>query len=150
MANKNKLIFAAFAVISFSVSAGFKPEGNEKEALVEAVKDGYQVQRNLAYNYQIGRGNPGDKDFIPKDETKSCAWRKILLIVNPSKTDASDTENERFSCRNLDFEQDELIWKIVYKYLPLIDEAKAKGEYMVVKDEPPVSKDDLQIIDVAP
>ncbi|HBS6868262.1 TPA: hypothetical protein MAN78_003523, partial [Klebsiella pneumoniae] len=66
------------------------------------------------------------------------------------KTDASDTENERFSCRNLDFEQDELVWKIVYKYLPLIDEAKAKGEYMVVKDEPPVSKDDLQIIDVAP
>ncbi len=40
MANKNKLIFTAFAVISFSVSAGFKPEGNEKEALIEAVKDG--------------------------------------------------------------------------------------------------------------
>lgn len=146
----NKLIIAALVVVSFSAIAGIKPTGNEKEAIQEAIKDGYQVQRNLAYYYRDGRGKVGDIDFIPRDETKSCAWRKILLIANPSKTDSTDPSNERFDCRNLNYENDKLVWKIVYQYLALIDETKKKGEYMVVKEEPPVPKEELQIIDVNP
>lgn len=137
-----------FCLVAFSSStlAGFKPEGNESEAIAEAVKDGYQVQRNLAFNYRMGRGKPGDADYIPKDLVKACAWRKILLVSNPEKVDNSDPMNERHECSKLNFKQDEEVWHIVHEYLPLINDAKSKSEYMVVKedDEP----GELQIIDV--
>lgn len=137
-----------FCGITFSSSAfaGFKPEGNESEAIAEAVKDGYQVQRNLAFDYRMGRGKPGDADYIPKDFVKACAWRKILLVSNPDKINDTDSMNERYECGNVRPERDEGVWHIVHKYLPLINDAKSKGEYMVVKedDEP----GELQVIDV--
>ncbi|HEM7399231.1 hypothetical protein [Citrobacter amalonaticus] len=123
------------------------PIHTEDDFIKAAIKNGYQVQRNLAFGYQTGDSKTGGYDFISKNDTKSCAWRKILLIANPEKTDSSDTANERFSCRNLDFEQDEEVWKIVYKYLPMIAEAKEKGEYMVEKKSEP-TPDKLEIIDV--
>ncbi|WP_038906867.1 hypothetical protein [Dickeya oryzae] len=132
--------------LSASALANFKPEGNEKSAIAEAIKDGYQTQRNLAFNYRTGRGKPGGADYIPKDMVKACAWRKILLISNPGKVDGSDPTNERYECSKLNFKQDEDVWRIVHQYLPLINDAKLKGEYMVDKetDEP----GELQIIDV--
>ncbi|MBG6246697.1 hypothetical protein CS369_21845 [Candidatus Symbiopectobacterium sp. 'North America'] len=137
-----------FCEVAFSSStlAGFKPEGNESEAIAEAVKDGYQVQRNLAFNYRMGRGKPGDADYIPKDFVKACAWRKILLVSNPDKINDTDSMNERYECGEVKREQDVDVWRTVHKYLPLINNAKSKGEYMVVKedDEP----GELQIIDV--
>ncbi|SEL25109.1 hypothetical protein SAMN04487787_108119 [Kosakonia sacchari] len=123
------------------------PFHNEDEFIKAAINDGYQVQRNLAFGYQTGNAKAGGYDFIAKNETKSCAWRKILLIANPDKTDSSDPMNERFSCRNLDFKQDEEVWQIVYKYLPMIEDAKSKGEYMVKKEDE-AEPGELEIIDV--
>lgn len=123
------------------------PFHSEDEFIKGAIRDGYQVQRNLAFGYQTGNAKTGGYDFISKNETKSCAWRKILLIANPDKADASDPMNERFSCRNLDFKQDEEVWQIVYKYLPMIADAKSKGEYMVQKEDASATGE-LEIIDV--
>lgn len=141
------LIVVVFFAFSFNAIAESSMPKNEEDLINNAIKNGYQAQRNLAFDYQTGSQKYGGSDLVAKNETKSCAWRKILLIANPEKTDNSDTANERFSCRNLDFKQDEEVWKIVYKYLPMINEAKSKGEYMVEKvisNEP--SK--LEIIDV--
>ncbi|KNC89916.1 hypothetical protein [Trabulsiella odontotermitis] len=139
------IIFVWLIFFSFSSLAG--DIKSEEDFIKSAIKDGYQAQRNLAFGYQTGDAKTGGYDFISKNETKSCAWRKILLIANPDKVDSSDPMNERFSCRNLDFEQDEEVWKIVYKYLPMIAEAKEKGEYMVEKESVP-TPDKLEIIDV--
>ncbi|HII3245104.1 hypothetical protein [Enterobacter roggenkampii] len=154
------LIAAGFILISFNSMANNGqlkkvniPEQAQKSIKTEndfisaAIKDGYQTQRNLAFAYQTGSSKTGGYDFIKKNETKSCAWRKILLVSNPDKMNSTDPMNERQSCRNLDFKQDEEVWKIVYRYLPLIDEAKAKGEYMVKKDVEPESNEPI-IIDV--
>ncbi|WP_349901279.1 hypothetical protein [Pectobacterium aroidearum] len=137
-----------FCGIAFSSSAlaNYKPEGNENAAIAEAIKDGYQVQRNLAFNYSMGRGNQGGTDYIPKDSVKACAWRKILLVSNPEKIDNSDPMNERHDCGKLNFKQDEDVWRVVHKYLPLINNEKSKGEYMVVKEND--ESVELQIIDV--
>lgn len=161
------IIISGIILFSFSVIANNSPQKDDGESIEQvlkgvnasdrfhsedefinaAIKDGYQVQRNLAFGYQTGSAKSGGYNFIAKNETKSCAWRKILLIANPDKTDSSDPMNERFSCRNLDFKQDEEVWKIVYKYLPMIEAAKSKGEYMVKKEDES-EPGELEIIDV--
>lgn len=128
--------------------AATKAQDFEQELINKAIHDGYQAQRNLAFDYQIGGAKYGGSDLIKKDMIKSCAWRKILLVSNPQKIDQSDTGNERFSCDKLDFEQDEKVWKIVHQYLPLINALKEKGLYMVDKEPPIAEKEDLEIIDV--
>lgn len=142
---KNLIIVGLF-VFSFNIMAENTTPKNEEDLINSAIKNGYQEQRNLAFDYQTGSTKYGGSGLVAKNETKSCAWRKILLIANPEKTSASDPENERFSCRNLDFKQDEEVWKIVYNYLPMINDAKAKGEYMVKKEDP--ISDEIIIIDV--
>ncbi|HCB2353208.1 TPA: hypothetical protein MYR53_002196 [Escherichia coli] len=143
----NKLILVPLLLLSTSAMAIDETTATETELIKNALKEGYQAQRNLAFFYQTGSAAHGGSDLIAKDETKSCAWRKILLIANPTKTDASDPSNERFSCRNLDFKQDELVWKLVYEYLPQINNLKAKGQYMVTKVDENESGE-LTIIDV--
>lgn len=143
-----KILAICFMIFGVSAHAEFKPAGSESESIKEAVKDGYQVQRNLAYDYDVSRGVKGDANFIPKDRVKACAWRKILLISNPSKIDSSDSSNERYSCEKLDSQQDEQAWHIVHQYLPLINELKQKGQYMIIKEEPELKDEDKIIIDV--
>lgn len=120
----------------------------EDEFIQKAIKDGYQAQRDLAFGYQTGNSKYGGYDFISKNMAKSCAWRKILLIANPDKTDSSDPSNERYSCQNLDFKQDAEVWQIVYRYLPEIAKAKANGEYMT-ESKSAQKSDNLEIIDVS-
>lgn len=122
---------------------------SESKLLEEAIQDGYQTQRNLAFFYQTGRSGLGGNEHIAKDEIKSCAWRKILLFANPKKTDETDAINERESCQNLNQDQDWKVWKIVYHYISLIDAHKSQGKYMVKKDDP-LPEGELGIIEVDP
>ncbi|MGK3122891.1 hypothetical protein ACCY16_02050 [Candidatus Pantoea formicae] len=144
-----KLITASLIFFGMANALASNQPQSEDDFINNAIKDGYQAQRNLAFFYQTGSGNFGGNDYIAKNETKSCAWRKILLFANPGKTDSTDPMNERESCRNLNFEQDEKVWQMVYHYIPLIDAEKAKGNYMVQKDDP-TPTGDLGIIDVSP
>nr|HAT2259578.1 hypothetical protein [Citrobacter freundii] len=132
---------------SYSVIANDATLKSESDLVNNAIKSGYQAQRNLAFDYQTGDKKFGGSGIVQKDETKSCAWRKILLIANPEQVDASDPMNERFSCKNLDFKQDEQVWEIVREYLPKIEALKASGGYMV-KSEKPTTEDKIEIIDV--
>lgn len=136
-------------LVGLNAEAANKQQDFESNLIHSAISDGYQVQRNLAFDYQTGSKKFGGSDLIKKDMVKSCAWRKILLVSNPDKIDQSDTGNERFSCEKLNFEQDEQVWKIVHQYLPLINELKQKGQYMATKDEPLPRKEELEIIDVS-
>lgn len=167
----NKIIISGIVILSFSSFAADKMskeetasvdqliketvasvqkerEIKEGEFIKNAIKDGYQTQRNLAFGYQTGSSKYGGYDSIPKNMAKSCAWRKIILIANPEKTDSSDPSNERYSCQNLDFKQDEEVWKIVYRYLPEIAKAKANGEYMT-ESKAAQESDSIEIIDVS-
>lgn len=142
------ILMCGLLLSSMNVIAANNTLTFEGKLIQQAIKEGYQVQRNLAFDYQTGSAKFGGSDLIKKDMVKSCAWRKILLISNPEKIDQSDTGNERFSCEKLNFEQDEQVWKIVHQFLPLINNLKQKGQYMVLKDEPLPEKEKLEIIDV--
>ncbi|MBN1085925.1 hypothetical protein JNO12_14810 [Erwinia aphidicola] len=144
---KRKVI-AVLILFAKSVYAAPISEGNENISIREAVRNGYQAQRNLAYYYSVGHGSKGDRDFIQKSKVNACAWRKILLIANPEKTDASDSSNERHDCGTLNFKQDEQVWGIVHKYLPEIQSSKNKGEYMLEKQQETPQDDEVVIIDV--
>ena len=139
----------SLGILSFSYNAiaNDAPFKSESDLINHAIESGYQAQRNLAFDYQTGDKKFGGSGLVQKDETKSCAWRKILLIANPKQIDASDPMNERFSCKNLDFKQDEQVWEIVHNYLPKIDALKASGGYMV-KNEESTTEDTIEIIDV--
>lgn len=142
-----RIIIAGVVLFSGGVFADLSSALNENNSIKDAVRNGYQAQRNLAYNYSIGHGAKGGKEFIPKSKVDACAWRKILLIANPDKTDASDPSNERHDCDPLNFTQDEQVWGIVHKYLPEIQLLKNKGEYMLEKQQETPQDDELIIID---
>lgn len=142
------IVIAVVILSSESVFAAPISAENESISIEEAVRDGYQAQRDLAYHYSVGHGSKGDGDFIPKSKVNACAWRKILLIANPEKTDASDSSNERHDCGALNFKQDEQVWGIVHKYLPEIHLLKNKGEYMLEKQQETPQDDEVIIIDV--
>lgn len=142
------IFFYSLLIVNSSAFADSKTIGNESLLIQGALKDGYQAQRNLAFGYKTGKvGSSGASD-ASKSEVKACAWRKILLIANPNKIDASDPINERADCRNLDFKEDEDVWHIVHQYLPMIDQMKMKGEYMVNHNDEKVKSEDIEIIDI--
>lgn len=142
------IIFYSLLIVSFSTFANSKTVNNESALIQDAVKHGYQVQRNLAFGYKSGKVVPVATKDTSKNKVKACAWRKILLIANPKKIDASDSTNERADCENLDFKEDEDVWHIVHKYLPLIEDMKIRGEYMVKHDDDEVKSENIEIIDI--
>ncbi|EKN3971071.1 hypothetical protein ACULTK_004459 [Yersinia enterocolitica] len=142
------IIFYSLLIVNSSAFADSKAVGNESILIQGALKEGYQAQRNLAFGYKSGKVVSTGATDTPKNEVKACAWRKILLIANPNKIDASDPINERADCRNLDFKEDENVWHIVHQYLPMIDQMKVKGKYMAKHDDEKVKSEDIEIIDI--
>ncbi|EFG7849485.1 hypothetical protein EYD79_00940 [Shigella sonnei] len=132
-------------LFSISAFAEFRPAGNEVESISEAIRDGYQVQRNLAFQYREGRGK--GVNYLPKDRVKACAWRKILLIANPDKINDLDADSERSDCGGLEVAQDYQVWLLVHQYLPAIEKMKQEGKYMLPKPDAPISAEPI-IVDV--
>ncbi|NHQ81558.1 hypothetical protein HA051_08220 [Chromobacterium vaccinii] len=61
----------------------------------KALKGSYQAQRNLAYEYQHGRGS------APYDPPRACAWRGIIMASGSPKVDESDQSNLELACGRL-------------------------------------------------
>lgn len=121
---KIKLCFLLLTSLFMISAHSAEVPQSEINAIKKAVEDGYQSQRNLAFEYSRGWGRTGDSDFIPQDVIKSCAWRKIIIISNYEKLDATDYSNESIDCKNIHPVENEKVWHLVFTGLSLIEQSK--------------------------
>lgn len=95
----------------------------ELEQAKKALSGDYQTQRNLAYDYgqAQGRGTPGDAEYIPHDDIRACAWRKVILLSHQTQADSTDYANEAIDCKKVSAVDNQEVWKLVWtilKHLP--------------------------------
>ncbi|CNK22906.1 Uncharacterised protein [Yersinia frederiksenii] len=90
---------------------------SEIDIVQQALKGDYQTQRNLAYSYKQGSGVQGDSGYIPQSAIHACAWRKIIILSNPSKIDDGDFGNEAVDCKAVDVVDNKNVWLIVFTAL---------------------------------
>ena len=120
---KKALLFCVLMIPVSVIAKDAVGENSEISSIKSAVMDGYQSQRNLAYGYAHGWGTIGDTDYLPKDSVKACAWRKIIILANKDKVDASDYGNESVDCSGVSAEQNERVWSLVFMGLSFIEKA---------------------------
>lgn len=70
---------------------------NVKRYKDDALRGGYQAQRNLAYTY-------ANDSFSPDDQITACSWRAVILTSQP-KANIGDQSNLRIDCSSLNDEQ---------------------------------------------
>ena len=120
---KKALLFCVLMIPVSVIAKDAVGENSEISSIKSAVMDGYQSQRNLAYGYAHGWGTIGDTDYLPKDSVKACAWRKIIILANKDKVDASDYGNESVDCSSVSAEENERVWSLVFMGLSFIEKA---------------------------
>ncbi|TKI08646.1 hypothetical protein [Martelella alba] len=102
------LVFSVHAASNFELGLAQK-----------ALSGDYQSQRNLAFIYgqEKGQGNPGDKDYVPQDDIRACAWRKVILMSNAKIADSTDYANESIDCKKVSPTDNPQVWNVVWKAL---------------------------------
>lgn len=114
---KNESKFLAIALSAIFFAPAISKASTESELFKKSLKGDYQAQRNLAYSYQSGWGSPSDKDYIKPDPIQACAWRKVILLTNPNKSDLTDYANESNECKKVQATDNVKVWSDVRKIL---------------------------------
>lgn len=115
---KRILLLTAFLTFSSLASSNYEL-GEAKKAL----SGDYQTQRNLAFDY--GQAESGkksdDAEYVPHDDIRACAWRKVILLSHQKKADLTDYANESIDCKKVDAVDNQKVWELVWtilKHLP--------------------------------
>ncbi|HDL8234118.1 TPA: hypothetical protein PXQ89_000727 [Yersinia enterocolitica] len=115
-----KYLAVLFLTVSSSVLAASPYEAKLTQS---ALKGDYQSQRNLAYAFSAGSSvsNPESEDFVQQDSTRACAWRKVILLSQPSKADFTDYSNESIDCQKVHAVDNQNVWSEVRKTMNIIN-----------------------------
>ncbi|WP_258316979.1 hypothetical protein [Klebsiella variicola] len=112
-----KKIILSFVFIGSLLVAASSMAESQEDMVKKALSGDYQSQRDLAYSYANGWGKSSDKDFIPQDAIRACAWRKVLLLSNVHKAEMNDYVNESIDCKEIPPTKNQEVWKLVWTIL---------------------------------